>query len=264
MTKAFAIRLPGEALRDANHFFSWIISHMNVGMPHHAVKLNTAKMGDIFEAFAKDLQKNFDFNYQKAMAYAKNIDVWTEEKHAIWKREQSLEIHVVKINEGQFALECKMVGPGIISDEGVDFGYMDFHKFFMNTWYHQGNYIFNFQNVLVPLEEEVTPLEIFPPLDFHYEIPKEGEAKNHKELNKELVEAIETKVTLSPMVKTVIQQALEDNLCAIFEFTGSALKPLRYTAYMVSNPCEEGTKNFVTVNVSFGKSYNFVLQSFLS
>ena len=263
MTKAFAIRLPGEALRDANHFFSWVISHMNVGMPHHAVKLNTAKMGDIFEAFAKDLQKNFDFDYQKAMAYAKNIE-WTEEKHAIWKREQSLEIHVVKINEGQFALECKMVGPGIISDEGVDFGYMDFHKFFMNACYHQGSYIFNFQNVLVPLEEEVTPLEIFPSLDFQYEIPKEGESKNHKELNKELVEAIEAKVTLSSMSKADIQQALEDNLRAIFEFTGSALKPLRYTAYMVSNPCEEGTKNFVAVNVSFGKSYNFVLPPFLS
>ncbi len=263
MTKAFAIRLPGEALRDTNHFFSWVISHMNVGMPHYAVKLNTAKMGDIFEAFAKDLQKNFDFDYQKAMAYAKNIE-WSEEKHAIWKREQSLEIHVVKINEGQFALECKMVGPGIISDEGVDFGYMDFHKFFMNACYHQGSYIFNFQNVLVPLEEEVTPLEIFPTLDFHYEIPKQGETKNHKELNKELVEAIEEKVKLYPTVKAEIQQALEDNLHAIFEFTGSALKPLRYTAYMVSIPCDEGTKNFVTVAVSFGKNYNFVLPPFLS
>lgn len=263
MTKAFAIRLPGEALRDVNHFFSWVISHMNVGIPHHAVKLNTEKMGDIFEAFAKDLQKNFDFEYQKAMAYAKNIE-WTEEKHATWKREQSLEIHVVKIKEGQFALECKMVGPGIITDEGMDFGYMEFHKFFMNACYHQGNYIFNFQNVLVPLEEEVTPLEIFPTLDFHYEIPKQGETKNHKELNKELMKAIEEKIALSPIAKTNIQQALEDNLLAIFEFTGSALKPLRYTAYMVSIPCEEGTKNFITVTVSFGKNYNFVLPSFLS
>ena len=134
----------------------------------------------------------------------------------------------------------------------------------MNACYHQGSYIFNFQNVLVPLEEEVTPLEIFPTLEFNYEIPKEDHAKSHKELNQELFEAIEAKVNLESLTKVEIRQSLEDNLFSIFEFTGSALKPLRYNAFMVSVPCDEGMKHFFSVSVSFGKNFNFVIQPFFT